>query len=357
MTTEHTENAEITTNPEHSGPENVPSQSVEDQGRALYERGMQYINGNGVEQNFGMAIASFLDGTDIDHPDCILKASLVYFLGAGVGRNLETAKMYAKKYCSVAPNGAYVQIANEIISESLGAFNAREYLIGEQPLAQSENVAAAHSGIQPEPKFRVILVAAVFAILVVGVVAIYTFKDSLFGRSLGDGKIDISDIISDADSKAARDQALIVSARLIANADERKKAIQQQETARKEAEAAEEKAKEQALEQARLAKEAERVRLEQEAKARADMEVARQQQRAAMENSRSRSSYNSDVNNQQVNQMYQSAIIAMNQGQYDRANGIVDSLLQAYPGNPNLVKLKNDIQLAKQTALRRIVIH
>jgi hypothetical protein len=137
---------------------------LETQGNRYHSKGMDYLTGVGGEENAGMAVASFLDGADINHPQCALKAALAYYIGAGVTRNLATAKQYATKCMSIAPAIDDVATAKEILSESLGSENARRLLLGEVQAAAEEVADTKAAGNNR----RTIVVAVATAIIVIG---------------------------------------------------------------------------------------------------------------------------------------------------------------------------------------------
>jgi hypothetical protein len=137
---------------------------LEAQGNRYHSKGMDYLTGVGGEESAGMAVASFLDGADINHRQCTLKAALVYYIGTGVTRNLATAKQYATKYLSIAPAGDDADTAKEILSESLGSENARRLLLGEVQAAAEEVADTKAVGNNR----RTIIVAVAAAIIVIG---------------------------------------------------------------------------------------------------------------------------------------------------------------------------------------------
>ena len=51
-----------------------------------------------VQGNLGMALARTLDAADMDHAEANFLPPLMYFTGAGIQRNTETASEYAKKH-------------------------------------------------------------------------------------------------------------------------------------------------------------------------------------------------------------------------------------------------------------------
>jgi TPR repeat protein len=153
-----------------------------DQGDELYERGMAFIHGSGVEQNYGMAIASFLDGMDMGHADCTIKASLIYYLGAGISRNAETAKQYARQYLKLKPDGEFGMVAGQIVRESLDVSTARSLLLDQNLVESAPSVVVDPVVRDTSNRSRVILISSGIFVVFILVIAGVLFRDKLFSK-------------------------------------------------------------------------------------------------------------------------------------------------------------------------------
>ncbi len=134
--------------------------------------------------------------------------------------------------------------------------------------------------------------------------------------------------------------------------------LREEEKAKGEAAAAEARARALAASQAE-----EQRRADERAAAQAETQAAAQAQAEAEARARTAeaqvqvSQTNSNGSqNAQLQAMYAGAVDAMHHGQYDRASGIADSLLALAPGNATVLRLKQDIQTARQNAINRIQI-
>lgn len=134
--------------------------------------------------------------------------------------------------------------------------------------------------------------------------------------------------------------------------------LREEEKAKAEAAAAEARARAVAAAQAD-----EQRRADERAAAQAEAQAAAQAQAAADARVRpaeapaqAGQTNSNGSQNAQLQAMYSGAVDAMRHGQYDRASGIADTLLVLAPGNATVLRLKQDIQNARQNAINRIQI-
>ena len=96
--------------------------------QAMFDEGIKYLRGTGLQQDFGMAAAKLLDAADMKHEESYIFCALIYYCGIGVSRNIEIAADYANKYLDAQPRGDYAPLVDEIISGTIGTENARNIL-------------------------------------------------------------------------------------------------------------------------------------------------------------------------------------------------------------------------------------
>lgn len=326
---------------------------------SLFQDGISLLRGDGAPQDFGMAAARMLDASDYGHPAATFYAALMYFCGVGVSRNIQSAREYALKYLQMAPDGPFKASAKEIVDGSLGTKNAEKILF-----SRPDQIATSAS----KRKLSLPLLVGVGVVILIGIVASFMLIRSKVAPSAVQmaADIKIDQLLTKEEIDQANKEALTIAASLQSNAklelqqeNQRAEAAeaerQAQEEQRKHAEEeaiaqAEAKAKAQAEADAKAQEAQARARAEQEARA---LEYA---QRQAEAQARAQAAAQATASSAQTRNMLASARTAAQQGQYDRALGMVDSILASQPNNRDALTLQNEIRNAQTRALRSMVI-
>lgn len=350
----------------------------------LLDKATDYL----ARQDEGMAAAAFLDASDLGHPEATIKSALLYYVGVGITRNLQTAREYAQKYLAIAPQGPYATAAREIIDESLGTENGRRILFGESSKAALAIDENAKTGGR-----KLILIGSAAAAFVILLVAAGLFWSDRKAHSLSDEKIEISSLIPNEERDAAKRDALAIAATLKADALTSLKKAEEEQNVKKAADAA-------ATEQARITAE----KAEQDANAEQDARLAQAQAAQAQAQAAEVQAHAQAVQTQSRNQaaqaqavqaqvqarnqaaqaqaeqaqaaqaraaqaqgrtvpssgqqtqlrtMYDQAVAAARGGDYDRAIGIADSMLAISANNATVMNLKSTLQQKKKQALNQ----
>lgn len=103
---------------------NESSSSQGSPGEELFVDGMAFYTGIGKPKDDGMAAAKLLDAADLGCIKAMLASALIYFIGVGVGRNIQSASEYAHRCILAKPKDSDARICREIISGELGTHNA-----------------------------------------------------------------------------------------------------------------------------------------------------------------------------------------------------------------------------------------
>lgn len=118
-----------------------------------------------TQGNYGMAIARILDAADLNDPEGTFLASLMYFSGTGIQRNLSEASMYAQKYLQLSPEGRYSSEAKDVIDGSIGTENAKRLIFGsDEPYSPAYKVLG---GVVEKKNVGIIAAAVVGVIILV----------------------------------------------------------------------------------------------------------------------------------------------------------------------------------------------
>jgi len=303
----------------------------------MFKEGLALLRGSGVQQDFAMASARLLDAADLHHSGAYFYCALLYFCGVGVSRNTQSASDFANRYLEADSQGAFAKTAKEIIDGTLGTENAKKLLLT-KPAAQNP-VAASSTG-----KKKGLLFAAI-GVPVVLIAAVAAFTLTKGGKSSAPDSISgiaLENLLPKEDVEQARKEALSIAATLQADAQ----VTMQQQKAALEAQAKIEQEQKIAQEAQAKAEQEQKVAREAQAKAEQDrLRVEAEARRAAPPQA-----------NRQVAMMITSARDAANQGQFDRANGILDGVLVGDPSNQEALSLKAAIKQARSRAVNSLQI-
>lgn len=143
---------------------------------ALYVKAIEYL----AAKDEGMAVASFLDASDLGHPEATIKSALLYYTGIGITRNLQTASEYAQKYLALAPHGRHANTAREIIGASLGAANGKRILYTVTAASTDATAAEAKTGTgtgaaTPDGRRKAVVIGVGIAVGIILLVAAAVF--------------------------------------------------------------------------------------------------------------------------------------------------------------------------------------
>lgn len=341
-------------------------------GVEMFKEGLALLRGMGVQQDFAMASARLLDAADLHHPTAFYFCALLYFCGVGVSRNTQFASDYAQRYLEADPEGAFGVAAKDIIDGTLGTENAKKLLLEKpsvsKPIDQTKD--------QPKNKKNNILLAAVglpvVLIALLGVFALSKNGGSSAPESISGIKLE--SLLPKEEVEQARKDALSIAASLQADAqvlmqqqkaaeEAQAKAEQEQKVAQEAQAKAEQEQKvaqearakteqEQRVAQEARAKNDQEQRVEQEARIRAERERLRVEAETRNANARQTQL----PTNRQTAMMISSARDVARQGEFDRANGILDSLLAVEPNNQEARSLQLAIRQARSRAVNNLQI-
>ncbi len=313
---------------------------------AFYRKGGDYLHGRGVAMDEGMAVASFLDASDLGHGDATIMSSLLYYIGIGVTRNVQTAGEYAQKYLQSNPQGRHAKTAREVVDGSLGTENGRRILYG--GAAQIQGATPVGSTAGSRKKLLLGAVAAFVAVVAIAGGVLFATRDK---GGLPNESPNGAPLISNEERDAAKKEALAIAASLKADATTAIKKAEDEGNAKKAADAA--AAEEQRLDKEKAAKADEQARAAQAERdaqaaqaAQAQAAQARAAQAASPQSVQSQPQPRGQISPAQLAQlkdMYASSVDAMRHGQYDRANAIADQMLTIDPNSVQIRKLKNAI--------------
>lgn len=346
-------------------------------GVEMFKEGLALLRGMGVQQDFAMASARLLDAADLQHPAASFFCALLYFCGVGVSRNTEFATDYAERYLDADPEGAFKVAAKDIIDGTLSTENAKKLLL-EKPSLPKPSVLNPID--QPKRKKNNILFVAV------GLPLVLIALLAVFALSKGGGAsspesisgIKLESLLPKEEVDQARKDALSFAANLQADAQ----VVMQQQKASQEAQIkAEEEQKvaneakvkadaeqqvvneakakadaEQQVIQAARAKAEQEQRAEQRVEREARINAERERSRAEAETRNANSRQIQQPTSRQNSMMISSAREVARQGEFDRANGILDSLLAVDPNNQEARSLQLAIKQARSRAVNNLQI-
>ena len=350
-------------------------------GVEMFKEGLALLRGMGVQQDFAMASARLLDAADLQHPTAFYFCALLYSSGVGVSRNPQFATDYAERYLEADPEGAFKVTAKDIIDGTLSAENAKKLLL-EKPSLPKPSVSIPID--QPKSKKNTILMVAVgLPVVLIALLSAFALsKGSSASAPESISGIKLESLIPKEEVDQARKDALAIAAGLQADAQvlmqQQKAAVEAQAKAEEEQKVARE-AQAIAQQEQRVAQEAKakadqeqsaQLRVAQEARAKADQEQRAQQrveQEARITAERERSRAEAENRNANLRQMQQptsrqtimmisSAREVARQGEFDRANGILDSLLAVDPNNQEARSLQLAIRQARSRAVNNLQI-
>ncbi len=293
----------------------------------MFKEGLSLLRGVGVSQDFAMASARLLDADDLNHPVASYYCALLYYCGVGVARNVQTANSFASKYIELNPEGIFLVAAKEIIDGTLGTENARKLLLDRAtPVTQAAD---------PAKKKKMLIVAAVgVPVVLIALVAVFALtKGSSSTAPASVSGITVENLLPKEEVDRARQEALSIAATLQADAQ----AIMQKQKLDQEAQ---EKA-----EQAQLKKS------QDEAKYKAE-----QGSRAGTETTYPTNQQTTQHVDRQSNSMVMAANQAVQKGEFDRANGILDAVLASDPNNQQALSLKASIKQTRSRAVNNLQI-
>ena len=287
--------------------------------QAMFDEGIKYLRGTGLQQDFGMAAAKLLDAADMKHEESYIFCALIYYCGIGVSRNIEIAADYANKYLDAQPRGDYAPLVDEIISGTIGTENARNILFSKSYKPTS---GIFSRGIKWP------LVAAIgLPVILLAAVGGYMFLGS--DQSIDPNEVNqisLAKILTSDEIAQANKQAMSIAGGLFSEAQ-----IAIQEKQRVEAENAKAQAEAEAAEKKRQQLEAEaQAKAEAEAKQRADAEANSRNQALAQQQLLLQQQQ--QARQQQYQQQQQAR-----QQQYQQQQPTIPGQAQQAPGEPSSV--------------------
>ncbi len=356
-------------------------------GVETFKEGLALLRGMGVQQDFAMASARLLDAADLQHPTAFYFCALLYFCGVGVSRNTQFATDYAERYLEADPEGAFRVSAKDIIDGTLSAENAKKLLM-EKPSRPKPSVSNPID--QPKSKKNTILLLAVgLPVVLITLLAVFALsKGGSASAPESISGIKLESLISKEEVDQARKDALSIAANLQADAQvvmQQQKAAQETQAkveeeqktaneARAKVEAEQKVAQDvraKAEQEQKVAQDA-RAKVEQEQKAAQDARARDDQAQRSAKDTRIQSEFerlrveteNRYANTRQTQSstsrqtamMLSSARDVARQGEFDRANGILDSLLAVDPSNQEAKLLQFTIRQARSRAVNNLQI-
>lgn len=139
----------------------------------MYLQGMAFLKGVGAARNESMAIARFLDASDLGHAEAAFKAALMYFNGVGITRNVDEAQGLAKRCLELGPSSALIQrYCKELTEGSIGTENVRRLLEQDEETILQSDVQLA----QKKKATTLVLAAAALTVLFAGMGAYFYFS-------------------------------------------------------------------------------------------------------------------------------------------------------------------------------------
>lgn len=298
-------------------------------GMELFKQGLGLLRGSGAQQDFSMAAARLLDAADLNHTSACYFCALLYFSGIGVARNNQNASQYANQYLEADPKGVFAATAKSIIDGSLGTENAKKLLL-EKPMINQH-----HESNKPASSNKKYIIATAVLTPLILVSGLTFFSLSKTGSPLAPSsiaglKVDL--LLPTDDAEQALKEALSIAATLQSDAQV---VIQKQKATQQTAQDAQAKTEldQKNAQEAQIKSEQDRQRAEAEAR----VSAAAQPGRLSAS-------------------MVTSAREAARRGEFDRANGILEGVLAADPGNREAESLKVSIRQARSQAVNNLQI-
>lgn len=311
----------------------------------FFREGRAFLAGSNGPQDFGLAAARLLDAADLKHPAALFYCALLYYCGVGVTRNVTTASDYASQYLTAQGGGVFAKECKAILDGSLGTENARKLLF-QKSTAEAAPVSRIGS------KRWLIAAAVAIPLLGAGTLIAIHFSEKLPDNLDAVGGLQIDQLISKAEIEEAQREALTRAAAVQADAD-----IELQQL--KAAAAQQEKADQERREQEAAAARQQQAEIAERERQRQTELAEREERRREAEETRRAAALEAQAwqtGQRQNTSMLATARDAIRQGQLDRANGILDAVLAASPGNADALMLKQHIQQVRARAISNLQI-
>lgn len=175
---------------------------------SLYAEGNRLLRAD--EQS--MAIAKFLDASDLRHTMGAFKAALMYFVGAGITRNTAEATRLARLCLELDPPAHVADACREIVSESLGTHNAVGFL------REDDADMALAAETRQKRKKLVVAGSGALAVLAVAAVVAGIFWNQKRSELDAPAAAEAAVLFTAAETQEARKEALALIAGLKAAA-------------------------------------------------------------------------------------------------------------------------------------------